>query len=32
VEPDGIQGHRDMIILDAIYEAARTQQSVTIRY
>jgi predicted dehydrogenase len=32
VEADGIQGHRDMIILDAIYEAAKTQQSVTIRY
>jgi predicted dehydrogenase len=32
VEVDGVQGHRDMIILDAIYEAARTQQSVTIRY
>src|SRR5580692_10505733 len=31
VEADGIQGHRDMIILDAIYEAAKTQQSVTIR-
>ena len=26
VESDGIQGHRDMIILDAIYQAARTQQ------
>ena len=32
VGADGIQGHRDMIILDAIYEAAKTQQSVTIRY
>ena len=32
VEADGVQGHRDMIILDAIYEAARTQQLVTIRY
>ena len=32
VEGDGVQGHRDMIILDAIYEAAKTQQSVAIRY
>jgi predicted dehydrogenase len=32
VEADGVYGHRDMIILDAIYQAARTQQSVTIRY
>jgi predicted dehydrogenase len=32
VEADGVQGHRDMIILDAIYEAAKTQQSVAIRY
>ena len=32
VEADGVQGHRDMIILDAIYEAAKTHQSVTIRY
>jgi predicted dehydrogenase len=32
VEADGVQGHRDMIILDAIYEAARTQESVSIRY
>jgi len=32
LEADGVQGHRDMIILDAIYEAARTQQSVAIRY
>jgi predicted dehydrogenase len=32
VEPDGVQGHRDMIILDAIYESARKQQSVGIRY
>jgi len=32
VEADGVQGHRDMIILKAIYEAAKTRQSVTIRY
>lgn len=32
VEGDGVQGHRDMIILHAIYEAARTQQSIGIRY
>ena len=32
VEPDGIQGHRDMIILGAIYEAARTQQAVVVNY
>ena len=32
VEADGVQGYRDMIILDAIYEAAKTQQSVAIKY
>ena len=32
VESDGAQGHRDMIILDAIYESARTKQPVAIRY
>jgi predicted dehydrogenase len=32
VEADGVQGHRDMIILNAIYEAAKTQRSVTIGY
>jgi predicted dehydrogenase len=32
VVPDGVQGHRDMIILNAIYESAREQQSVGIRY
>lgn len=32
VEGDGVQGHRDMIILHAIYEAARTQQSIGIKY
>jgi predicted dehydrogenase len=32
IEPDGEQGHRDMIILQAIYESARSQTPVTIRY
>jgi predicted dehydrogenase len=32
VEPDGIQGHRDMIIMDAIYQSSRSQQPVPIRY
>lgn len=32
VEPDGMQGHRDMIILDAIYESARTHLPVAIKY
>jgi predicted dehydrogenase len=32
IEPDGIQGHRDMIILSAIYEAARTQGAVVVNY
>ena len=32
VEADGVQGHRDMIILGAIYEAARTHQPVIIKY
>ncbi|MFZ3333274.1 MAG: Gfo/Idh/MocA family oxidoreductase [Candidatus Acidiferrales bacterium] len=32
VEADGIEGHRDMIILEAIYESARTQRTVTIAY
>jgi predicted dehydrogenase len=32
VEPDGVEGHRDMIILDAIYESARTQRPVAIKY
>jgi predicted dehydrogenase len=32
IEPDGIQGHRDMIILGAIYEAARTQRAVVVNY
>jgi predicted dehydrogenase len=32
VAPDGVQGQRDLIILHAIYESARTQQPVTIKY
>lgn len=32
IEPDGAQGHRDMIILQSIYESARNRKSVTIRY
>jgi len=32
VEPDGRQGHRDMIILGAIYESARKGEPVGIRY
>jgi predicted dehydrogenase len=32
IEPDGVRGHRDMIILHAIYESARTKQPVLIGY
>ncbi len=32
VEPDGRQGHRDMLILEAIYESARKAQAVGINY
>jgi predicted dehydrogenase len=32
VEADGVQGHRDMIILDAIYESAKRQEPMKIRY
>jgi predicted dehydrogenase len=32
VEADGVEGHRDMIITDAIYESARTKQPVIIKY
>ncbi len=32
VEPDGRQGHRDMIILEAIYESARKKEPVGVRY
>ncbi len=32
VECDGVQGHRDMIIIQAIYEAAAKQKAVAIQY
>jgi predicted dehydrogenase len=32
IAPDGTQGHRDMLILEAIYESARIQQPVAINY
>lgn len=32
VEPDGRQGHRDMLILGAIYDSARRKEPVVIRY
>ena len=32
VEADGVEGHRDMIILSAIYQSARTRQPVIIKY
>jgi predicted dehydrogenase len=32
IEPDGAQGHRDMIILQSIYESARNRKPVIIRY
>jgi predicted dehydrogenase len=32
IVPDGVQGHRDMIILRSIYEAARRGKRVKIRY
>ncbi len=32
VGPDGRQGHRDMIILEGIYEAARRREPIVIRY
>jgi predicted dehydrogenase len=32
VEPDGRQGHRDMVILEAIYASARNGEPVGIRY
>ena len=31
-EPDGIQGHRDMMIFQAIYESAKNQKPVEIKY
>lgn len=32
VQPDGRQGHKDMLILEAIYESARKSAPVVIRY
>jgi len=32
IEADGMQGHRDMLIMNAIYESARTKQSIPINY
>jgi predicted dehydrogenase len=32
IESDGVQGHHDMLILQAIYESARNHQSVAIDY
>ena len=32
IAPDGAQGHRDMLILEAIYESARIEQPVAINY
>ena len=32
VEPDGQQGHRDMVIIHAIYESARNLRPMNIRY
>jgi predicted dehydrogenase len=32
VAPDGRQGHRDMLILEAIYESARKKDPVVVRY
>jgi predicted dehydrogenase len=32
IAPDGVQGHRDMLILNAIYESARKQRSVLVEY
>ena len=32
VGPDGVQGHRDIIIIDAIYKSARTKRSIAIEY
>jgi predicted dehydrogenase len=32
VESDGVQGHRDMMILDAIYNSARKQRPLNINY
>jgi predicted dehydrogenase len=32
IEPDGVQGYRDMLILQAIYESTRTHHPVPIHY
>ena len=32
VEPDGRQGHRDMLILEAIYQSAKNREAVALRY
>lgn len=32
IDPDGVEGHRDMIILHSIYESARNRKPVVIRY
>jgi predicted dehydrogenase len=32
VEPDGRQGHRDMLILEAIYASARKNEPIAVRY
>lgn len=32
VEPDGEQGHKDVIILNSVYESARKGMPVAIRY
>jgi predicted dehydrogenase len=32
VAPDGIQGHRDLLIINAIYEAAKTGKSCLVNY
>jgi predicted dehydrogenase len=32
VQADGVQGHRDMIIIDAIYRSAKSKKSIAIKY
>lgn len=32
IAPDGLQGHRDMLILQAIYDSARSHQPIAIHY
>lgn len=32
VEPDGVQGHRDVVIIHSIYESARKQAPVVVNY